>query len=167
MIENENKLEISLTNMAEEAALKDHAKTLTQESMREKIKLMRVAYEGMDVRNLRSGIFTNTAINKITECREILKINGDNLPERKIILVSKLLDRMQKIIDHKIKYGEKLSRYLEKREDSLIEQIKLNLLETEMDKYVKIQKKLVSFKERLIELADKMFMFFPEEKNDI
>ena len=49
MIGNNNIIEANLINMSQEAALVDHKKTLTNESLSEEVFLMRRACECMDV----------------------------------------------------------------------------------------------------------------------
>lgn len=157
------KVESSLLSLVNDSAFEDKRKSKTNQSFPEEVNLMKTACERIDILNLRLGIYTNTVIAKIALCKEILEINGDQLPEHKIKLLNKYLVRMEKIIAKKLRYGKRLSKYLEKKDEDLIETIKSNLLETDLHKYEKIQKRLVSFRDELVLVSNKILKHFPKK----
>lgn len=165
---NEKDLESNLLDMSMESALAARKKVETNESFPEQVQLLKNACEGIDILNLRSGLFTNTAIAKVKDCREILQINGQKWPDKKILVFNKYLDRIDKILQQKVRYGQKLSKYLENKENSVVDQVRSALLQDDLDKYAKIQKTLVLFKVKLVANCDRMLKHLPKktEKNE-
>lgn len=108
-------IENSQLNIAVTEALVERRKEETKEFLVDQVKLMKIAADKMDISNLRLGPYTATLLSKIDLCKEALEINGENFPEKKVKKITKLLEDCKKTVDKKMKYGVKISKYLEKK----------------------------------------------------
>lgn len=160
---DDNKVDLSLINLSEESALKDRKKDETYDTLLEEAKLIKTACERIDVLNLRLGIYTNTVLAKIKSCREILTINTEKIPLKQVEIAEKHLDKINGIIDAKLKYGERLSKYLDRKDSDLVDQIKSNLLDADLVVYSKIQQKLLNYRDALVKESDKLISLFEKK----
>lgn len=152
----EPNLDTLLVNLSEQSALTHRKRSETITALIEEATLMKRACEGIDILNLRRGPFTNTVLVKVDICKEILAINGEGVSPLIIKRINTYLDDMKLTIDLKFSYGEKLDKYLEQKENDIIEVIRSNLLEADLDEYEEIRDRLVFFKNMLINLCDKV-----------
>ena len=143
-----------LLDIAKETALVDHRREKTVSYLAEDVPLLLAAVSKIDITTLRFGPYTNTTVAKIKDHKEVLEINGDRISERiKKGLVAKY-DKMLEMIDQKMTYGEEISKFLEKKEDDLVESIKSNILEDDLAEFETIRSNLLFFKKELISLAE-------------
>jgi hypothetical protein len=149
-------MESILIDFSQESALLHKKRECTREALVEEVSLMKIACEGMDILNLRLGPYTKTVLAKIFICKEILEINGENLSSSIIARMKRILAEMEHTVKRKLEYGSKLDAFLEKKDNNIIEVIKSNLLESDLEQYAQIQKTLISFRVRLLELCDKL-----------
>lgn len=132
-------------SLAQQDALKEQHKKETKRALSEELHLLEIAIKNLVVTHLTSGPYIETALAKIDLCREILRINEEKIPEKLQTQIDKKFILMKRIINRKIRYGRLVDRYLEKKEGSIIEQLKEALLPEEMADYEKIREKLLNF----------------------
>lgn len=155
-MEENKSLENGLLKQAEETAIEEKKKEDTRRYLAEQVKLMKVALSQIDVYNLRLGPYTNTVLVKINLCREVLDKNGEEIIPNHLAKLQKALNKIEKLISKKARYGKQVDKYLEAKENSLIESIKSNLLGTDLEDFELIRTKLVGFKNDLVAAGEKL-----------
>ena len=156
-MEEENKsLENVLLQQSENQAIEEKKKEETRRYLKEQIKLINIALNQMDVYNLRLGPYSNTVLVKINLCREVLDKNGEEIIPNHLTKIKKILSRMEKLINKKASYGKRVDKYLEAKENSLIETIKSNLLDSDLQDFEVIRSKLLGFRNDLLSVGEKL-----------
>lgn len=146
----------AILDIANEGALKEHRKDKTVDFLREEVQLLKKDIHLMDITNLRKGPYTEAAINKIKQQKEVLDINTEKISDRiKNNLVRKY-DKMLQIIDEKLEYGQKVSLYLDEKDNDFVEVVKSNMLEDDLSDFENIRSTLRQFKLDLLQLAEEV-----------
>lgn len=155
-----NLLESSLNSLLVEEsgkmATKDMNKARTRDYLKEQIDLMKISISKIDIFNLRQGPYTSTVLSKIQICKESLERNEEQIYPNSLLKMQKMLNRLELTVSKKNAYGKKIDRYLERKDDSIIESIKSNLLELDLASFERIRVKLIGYKARLEEIAEKL-----------
>lgn len=149
-------IENVLLEKSVESALIEKEKESTRKYLLKEIYEIKKDIELMDLFNLRLGPYVKDVLDRLKVCQEVLSKNTEQFIPKDHTRVSKTILRVEKIVNKKLSYGKRVNRFLEAKENSLIESIKSNLLQTDLDQFDIIRKKLLSFKNDLRVVAEKL-----------